>query len=848
MFSSVELAHLSSESVPVSADKAACEILNNMRKERGEWRPVSEFEISTPLGSTDGYEIIYKHDVFSDSGGYILLKNNNISYCRITGGQMIHRGVLCTIPSGTVPDVTSSGNILFITWTEGDRIVEKHYLMRDNLYETIDMDSLEPPLIECDTAERYQLEDNGSIYVGVGTITELDDGGVVNDVSLSEHYAKINDRGYITGSAYILAAYRTVDGTVAVASSIKALPVEYNDMDVYAGGLRMSKSGNVRTFSMTMNGMKPNVKLTLPDGVSSNPLIRSVVIYSTDDTPVYDPANLTCEKFDAASRKGDGSDANYYYARRTVMLSDFASQTVERPFYLLKEIELSDFVSGTCEFTLSYDDFKNIVHNELYSPTFSVHQTVSVGKYEYNNRLHRYNLQTRLYCGNTLLCTARSMQIRGVTYNRYEPSGIKLLTAVAIDCDDSQHTVIHEQQAVLYFSNDAIAPGAVTDRYLVFPNMLAYPDSRAVSISFILSNGKGARRLATYKLKANYENNAAYWCSLEENLLHHIHVINIGDPTKFTYNEPIPVTDGVLREYGKMIVSEITNPLFSNPKHTYLIGSGSSFVIQKAEMAADELSQTRFGDYPLLLFTTQGIFAMEQGSGDVLYSRTVKVSTDMITGSCDTLSVHGIVFFITVRGVMTLRGRNVDKISEPIEHLLDDKYLSAARLFLATAYDEVLLFNPSYTKAYVYKLGEGWSTRDFPCKPVGGFDSLANGGIFSINGRESKSLGERLLPSFLTRPFMLGSDDYKHIDVFVGYMTAASDASFSVVIEASNNLTTWTRIGNLSKSLRLRHTASSWRYYRIRMTVDKLGTDEFFIVGFDFEYYTRFARHLRPRT
>ena len=56
---------------------------------------------------------------------------------------------------------------------------------------------------------------------------------------------------------------------------------------------------------------------------------------------------------------------------------------------------------------------------------------------------------------------------------------------------------------------------------------------------------------------------------------------------------------------------------------------------------------------------------------------------------------------------MVLDGRTVTKISEAIDHLLTDDYLKGARLFYASAYDEVFMFNPSYSSAYVYAIGGG---------------------------------------------------------------------------------------------------------------------------------------------
>ena len=841
--SSVNLMPIDSATLPVSTDKGVCEHLVNMRKEHGQWSPVARFDAHIPLDSTDGFEILYYHPVFTDGGGYIVLKSGVISYCKVVSRRLQAVGTLCNNTGAGRPSVTSSGNILFITFGSGSSVTERLFLARNNRYEPVYMESL-LPVKAVVSAEYYELQDNGSVYVDIGTITRNDDGTVTNDVSLTGHLSKLHDRGYITGSLYMMAAYRMVDGSVASGTQAIMMPVENNDMEIIAGGIRMARDGNVSRFSMTMSGAKLTLSLSLPDGVADNPLVDSVSVFLTDAIPVYDPGKLTIEGFDARAVHGTGSDT-FSYAPRTVMLSEVASQAVERPFYLFKEVKISEFSGGTHTFTIGYNDINDLIHNELYDPGFSVHYTVSSGKYEYNNRLHRYDVTTRLYEGREVVCAERTRTVRRIEYVRQDLAGIELLTVVTLDCDGTTMRVVHKEPAHLYFSNNVLAPGASNDRYLLHDNMLSYPDSRATDVAFVLSNGSKARTLAHYKLKPCYEHNISYWCSLTENLLHHVHVVNIG--SSFAYNEPIPMADNMLHEPGKMIVSSASNPLVFAPEHTYLIGAGTSFAVLKAEAAAGELTQTRYGDYPLLLFTTQGIYAMEHGSDSMLYARSVRVSGDMISGTCDTLSVRGLVFFITVRGVMVLDGRTVTKISEAIDHLLTDDYLKGARLFYASAYDEVFMFNPSYSSAYVYAIGGGWTERDFDAKPLCGSLFVSSGGIFSIDGRESDSMTSRLKPSFLTRPLMLGSDEFKHIDVFTAYMSAADDAGFTIVLEGSNDLEKWSVVFTLAGLLRARHAGVSWRYYRIRFTTSASGTEPFAISSFDIEYYSRFTRHLRAR-
>ena len=222
---------IDSATVPVSTDKGVCEHLVNMRKEHGQWHPVALFETQVPLASDEGFDILYYHPVFTGGEGYIVLHEGGIGHYRVESGQLQIVEPLCDNPGSGKPSVTSSGNILFITFGSGADITERLFLARGDRYEPVLMESLLP--VEASvSAEYYQLQDKGSVYVDIGTITENDDDTVTASVSMVDSLAKLHERGYITGSLYMMAAYRMVDGSVTSGTQAIMMPVEYNDMEL----------------------------------------------------------------------------------------------------------------------------------------------------------------------------------------------------------------------------------------------------------------------------------------------------------------------------------------------------------------------------------------------------------------------------------------------------------------------------------------------------------------------------------------------------------------------------------------------------------------------------------------
>ena len=124
--------------------------------------------------------------------------------------------------------------------------------------------------------------------------------------------------------------------------------------------------------------------------------------------------------------------------------------------------------------------------------------------------------------------------------------------------------------------------------------------------------------------------------------------------------------------------------------------------------------------------------------------------------------------------------------------------------------------------------------------------SVSSGGIFSIDGRERFD-DKQAQTLFLTRPLMLGSDEFKPHRCLYCLYVGGRRCRFYDSAGGSNDLEKWSVVFTLAGLLRARHAGVSWRYYRIRFTTSASGTEPFAISSFDIEYYSRFTRHLRAR-
>ncbi len=114
-------------------------------------------------------------------------------------------------------------------------------------------------------------------------------------------------------------------------------------------------------------------------------------------------------------------------------------------------------------------------------------------------------------------------------------------------------------------------------------------------------------------------------------------------------------------EINALNVSAPFNPHIFPVKYSYSFG-GEVLDIATAYVP---ISATQIGQYPLTVFTSNGIYAMEQGSGDVLYSNVIPIQPHVMSGNaCAT--PYG-TFFCSDGHLYVLSGREVADVSYILE-------------------------------------------------------------------------------------------------------------------------------------------------------------------------------------
>lgn len=342
------------------------------------------------------------------------------------------------------------------------------------------------------------------------------------------------------------------------------------------------------------------------------------------------------------------------------------------------------------------------------------HNTIIPYKmYSYNNRLHIYNYIQKLFEG-------------------YDKDYI-------YDCDTEDSGDSGEIDVYVYInSSDGIKK--VTKYHYsakipkIFPSYVMYPDYRAYKISIVMRfNGNIKSR--TYNLTPHGMLNLSYHLyDVYEGPVSGSSTIDDASVDKIDEWSDVDVVDTYGNEpeslENVLKVSNVNNTFFLPADQTYqfntpIVGVQSNVVA---------LSQGQFGQFPLYVFTRDGVYAMSVGSGTVAYSTQTPVTRDVCNNPDSICGLDTMVAFSTDRGLMVIDGASTQLISEKIYGFLPSctisspiimkilnvayfgdrissvvfpDYLEEAKVGYNYEAKEIVVANRNFPYSYVYSLKTG---------------------------------------------------------------------------------------------------------------------------------------------
>ena len=330
-------------------------------------------------------------------------------------------------------------------------------------------------------------------------------------------------------------------------------------------------------------------------------MIRSVNVYST--RPVF-PYNL-----DTMSVVTDGVNPREVYGKTSGMGDNGITKEL---LYFQKSIPIDELNSGDVSFTLDFGEAQ-AGERVLEVDNGTVKRAGKV--VAYNNRAHFYNSYTTIY-PQSIVCLS-NIGDEFETRDAY----------VYLDCVDRMIVLKTSAQVPVSSMNN-------TTKKIT----CCYPDARAKKI-LIANPTTSSFTAVTLKSSPRYN-------------------FSWGEESYPSADAERPaVTSASIHEANAINVSEQFNPFVFPVEYSYSIGG------EIIDLATSYLpiSSTQIGQYPLTVFTNNGVFVMEQGGGSSLYGSVVPIQPLVLDGK-PIATPHG-TFFASSSGLYLLVGRDVVNVS-----------------------------------------------------------------------------------------------------------------------------------------------------------------------------------------
>lgn len=347
---------------------------------------------------------------------------------------------------------------------------------------------------------------------------------------------------------------------------------------------------------------------------------------------------------------------------------------------------------------------------------------------------------------------------------------------------------------------------------------LFYPDPNATEVIF-----KAGEEYIRINLKAHPRLNGAYTFP----------VLPPNKPQKFTEiseSEFLKIVTSVNDKENlnsQIFTSVVNNPFVFEASGDNTVGTGKILgIIANTEA----VSQGQFGQYPLMVFTDEGIYGLSVNS-EGLYSRAYPISREVCNEDSPLVPTDRLVFFASKKGLMAASGGSVGCMSEQMRGRVprnfatfgEGKFLDFLKdCFIAYDYRDSILriFSKGKSYQYIYNMVDKTFSmvnsgieaqavvNDYP-------DNLiqdTNGNVYSLTSKpDINEDTESYSGSFTTRPLKLGGSMTLKSLRAVKNLFDSDEGTIGLEIYGSNDCKHWCKLPSLA--------GKPWKYFTFKYTL-----------------------------
>jgi hypothetical protein len=315
--------------------------------------------------------------------------------------------------------------------------------------------------------------------------------------------------------------------------------------------------------------------------------------------------------------------------------------------------------------------------------------------YTYNNRLHIADLQTKLFDNYSDLFSPICNRYENTLLIGSQKNIVEVIAEIKIKDVDKVNTITTTIEC-----NNYTNTGLYGQNRVVLPANIIYPDERATEIKIL---GVKINDIQYY----SFGKQNTFELKKANGFATYVNLTNI----EFVYYEDtistIPTNDNLMKRNGNIFKVSSANNLIDFPLlQTYQVSNGDIVGFASSTKA---LSQGQFGQYPLYVFTTEGIWVMNT-NGQGTYSNAEPLSREVCCNTNGILELDGAVLFTTKKGLMLLSGSEVVPFAP---QLVGEVGLTPAEEEQTNCYVGEEVYRKVVTNSQLVELSESVSYDDF---------------------------------------------------------------------------------------------------------------------------------------
>lgn len=326
---------------------------------------------------------------------------------------------------------------------------------------------------------------------------------------------------------------------------------------------------------------------------------------------------------------------------------DFVTQLEDSgQFYKVAEFkdlgELIKTVSGVrLPLTIKEDTLSNLEQQEPLDDDYDSHDAIIPSfAHVYNGRLNISGIRTKLFAGFPMESMVPYTFDPEGTNCRWSSSTKLEIDGREIEVVSASNIKLHENPAYVLY------PSTKVKKFTLYKY-----ESKLIDGSEVIL----ASHSATFDAKVHKLLNGSFYLST---------AYGIGDDYKLnpSADNPKPSGDPYIVYPNKLYTSEVNNPFYFPLSGRNSVGTGEIIGITSNTQA---ISPGQFGEYPLIVFSSDGVWALQTGEEGLYYS-IHPISKDICTNP-NILQTDGPVLFATENGLHSIVGSNIENISKHVK-------------------------------------------------------------------------------------------------------------------------------------------------------------------------------------